>query len=168
MFSALGPPLFTAATVAAGDQAIKAWVTGALGPGSGRQTLEVCGPLVVLDYVENRGAAFGVLQGSGTALAVVAFAVLGGLIWFCLRQPAGARAGGIPVGLIMGGAIGNLVDRLRLGYVVDFVAIGWWPRFNLADAAITIGIVWLAVQSLWGAGLVAGGSAEGDRSAVDG
>lgn len=152
------------------DQAAKAWVTAALGPGAGRQVIEVLGADVVLDYVENRGAAFGVLQGAGAVLVVLAVAVLGGLVWFCLRQPPGAWWGTGGVGLIMGGALGNLVDRVRLGYVVDFVAIGWWPRFNLADSAITIGIICLAIQSLW-AGEVrggAGGALRGEGAGRDG
>lgn len=174
--AALGPPCVVAAAVAALDQGTKAWVTAALGPEAGRRVVELLGTLVVFDYVENRGAAFGVLQGAGALLAVLAVAVLGGLVWFCLRQPPGAWWAMVGIGLVMGGAVGNLVDRVRLGYVVDFVAVGWWPRFNLADGAITVGVVCLAIQSLWGDGmdqradgaLRGEGGAGRDRPVVDG
>jgi signal peptidase II len=54
----------------------------------------------------------------------------------------------VSIGLIEGGALGNVIDRLRLGYVVDFIQVGWWPVFNLADSAISVGAVMLAVYLL--------------------
>lgn len=95
-------------------------------------------------YVRNRGAAFGSLAGYGGLLTVVA------LVLVAIALTAYARVDGpsswlkVGLGLLVGGAIGNVIDRVTYGYVVDFVAVGGWPRFNLADSAITVGVLLLA------------------------
>lgn len=130
------------------DQLSKAWIARALGPASDDHDRSLIGSAIRLVYVENRGAAFGLWQGRGGALTVLAVVVLAGVVWYGLR--AGGRSGwlAVGVGLIAGGAIGNLLDRVRLGYVVDFVAVGWWPRFNVADSAISLGVVCVLVHAL--------------------
>lgn len=144
-------PLLVAIVVTALDQGTKVLVVGALGPGQPRHRSEVVPGLIDLHYVENRGAAFGILRGAGDLLAFLALAVLVFLVVAYRRIASSSPLGAVGIGLIGGGAIGNLLDRLRLGYVVDFVAIGPWPNFNLADSAITVGVLLLA-----GAMLVAG------------
>ncbi len=109
---------------------------------------------MALEYTQNRGAAFGLFTGLAPVLALASIAVLVVLILHYSRQLQPSLWQTIGVGLIAGGAIGNLVDRVRLGYVVDFVSIGPWPNFNVADAAISIGVVifiwgWLGSEATW-------------------
>jgi signal peptidase II len=106
--------------------------------------------------VENRGISFGLFQGEGSTgvwvIAAFALAVSGGLgIWMSRvtrRWPA------LALGLIIGGALGNVIDRLRLGWVIDFidfhVSTWHWPAFNGADAAITVGVAMLLIDGLFG------------------
>jgi signal peptidase II len=118
---------------------------------------EVVPGLVSLIHGRNPGVAFGVLSGAplpyqdlllaGLGLAVLALLLRG---W---RSIAGSSAlAQWALALIVGGALGNLVDRIRLGYVTDFVHLYWrqhdWPDFNVGDSAITVGIVLIAIDSL--------------------
>ncbi|MCQ2410311.1 MAG: signal peptidase II [Elusimicrobiaceae bacterium] len=108
------------------------------------QTFLVDGPVVVwpffhLHYVENTGAAFGMMQGGNLLLIFVMLGIIGYLLhsWkeIC-AQGVWAKWGSV---LILAGALGNLYDRIRLGYVVDFLDFLVWPVFNVADTAITLG-----------------------------
>jgi signal peptidase II len=142
-------PHTTAVAVAVGivvaDQATKAIVLRLLAP-SGK--LELIGRALAIEYVENRGAAFGVLGSLGPLVTVLAALVLATLLVYYHRAVTKSPWLVWAVGLIDGGAIGNLSDRLWLGHVVDFVTVGPWPTFNLADAAITVGVALLAVHFL--------------------
>jgi signal peptidase II len=133
----------TAAIVAGVDQLSKAVIVAAIGPGSTDSRIAVSGGWLALEYAENRGAAFGLLPGLAPVLAGVSAAILIGIIVHLFRTPSPTLLATISVGAIVGGALGNLSDRVRLGYVVDFVAVGPWPNFNVADSAITIGILGL-------------------------
>ncbi len=126
------------------DQFAKLAVVAALGPGRARHDVDLLGSLLRFEYVENRGAAFGVLRGQSALLLWFALGVLAGLVLFYRRLVTASPAVALGVGLVGGGAVGNLIDRIRFGYVVDFVAVGPWPRFNVADSAITIGVAILA------------------------
>ena len=140
-------PAFTigiTAIVVALDQLAKAEIVAALGPGRERHAIELVGSWLRFEYVENRGAAFGVLRNQSALLSVFAVGVLVGMVLFYRRLMAASPWVALGVGFVAGGAIGNLIDRARLGYVVDFVAVGPWPRFNVADSAITIGVAVLA------------------------
>jgi signal peptidase II len=87
----------------------------------------------------NRGVAFGALEGSGTIVGVlIALALV--LLLFYFAANAGRAWLWLPVGLLLGGALGNLADRVRIGAVVDFIDPVAWPAFNLADAAIVVGV----------------------------
>jgi signal peptidase II len=126
------------ALVLAADQAAKAAVEAHLVPG---QYEEVLGPLE-LTLSHNRGVAFGLAGGAGIGLVLVtavALAVIGFLFSRNPRRPWMWLA----VGLVAGGALGNLVDRIRAGAVTDFIAVGSWPPFNLADVSITLGVLLL-------------------------
>jgi len=106
-----------------------------------------------LTYVQNRGGAFGIMQGSGIGLVAVGFIVAGAIIVSALRGPSRPEALiAIGMALPLGGTIGNMIDRLRLGYVVDFfdVYVGshHWPVFNVADSAICIGVGLIALWIL--------------------
>jgi signal peptidase II len=92
-----------------------------------------------MTYVRNEGVAFGALSGGGAVLVVVISLALAGLIgYFALNT--GVPLLWLPVGLILGGALGNLADRAREGAVIDFIDPIAWPAFNLADAAIVVGV----------------------------
>jgi signal peptidase II len=120
------------------DQAAKAAVEAHLVPG---QYEEVLGPLE-LTLSHNRGVAFGLAGGAGVKLVLttaIALAVIGYLFARNPQRPGMWAA----VGLLAGGAIGNLADRIRADAVTDFVAVGSWPPFNLADVSITLGVLLL-------------------------
>ena len=132
------------AVVVAGDQAVKAVVEAQLVLG---EEVDGLGPIgITLSH--NRGVAFGLAGGAGIGLVlltVVALAVIG---WLFARDPA-RRGMWIAVGLLSGGALGNLIDRLASGAVTDYIEIGPWPPFNLADVAITTGVllmVWIYLR----------------------
>lgn len=126
--------------VVALDQVTKAVVEANLVPG---EQVDLLGPLS-LTLSHNRGVAFGLAGGGGgalVALTLLALVVVGVLF---ARNPT--RPGiWVAMGLLAGGAVGNLVDRVRQGEVTDFVSVGAWPAFNLADAAITVGVVLLVL-----------------------
>lgn len=97
--------------------------------------------LVGFEYARNSGAAFGLFQGNPQILAAISVLVAFGFCWLIFAE---IRARSLRIacsGLIVGGAIGNLIERVRHGYVTDFLAAGSFPRFNLADSAITVGVV---------------------------
>ena len=122
------------------DQLIKYIVESRIDPG---ERVDVLGPLqLTLTY--NDGIAFGIASGTGPLVLVLGLLALGALGLFVASAPPGwptALAGG----LILGGALGNLIDRLTRGEVVDFVNLPFWPAFNLADVGITLGVLALAV-----------------------
>jgi signal peptidase II len=107
----------------------------------------VLGDLVVLWHVQNRGAAFSLFQDAALLFYVVTVAAFG-LIAYFHRALAGRGPWlQLVLGVVLGGTLGNLIDRLRLGYVTDFVSVGIgdlrWPTFNVADASIVVGILTL-------------------------
>lgn len=122
------------------DQGTKALIRSSIAPGEQR---EVLGPLSFVD-VHNRGVAFGFLGGGGALVLVVTFAALALLLLYFARH-AERPLLWLPTGLVLGGALGNLVDRLRQGYVTDFIHVPHWPAFNVADICITGGVVALVV-----------------------
>jgi signal peptidase II len=118
------------------DQGVKQLITSSLDRGEARDL--VLG--IKLVNVRNTGVAFGQLQNGGMVVSVcIAVAVLALLVYF--TRHAGRPLIWLPTGMLLGGALGNIVDRIREGAVVDFVKLPYWPAFNVADAAITLGIV---------------------------
>jgi signal peptidase II len=134
----------TALAVLAADQLTKALIVATLDVG---ERAPMIGELVVLWHVQNRGAAFSLFQDAALLFYVVTLAAFGMIAYF--HRALAGRSGWLQLllGLILGGTLGNLVDRLRLGYVTDFVSVGIgdlrWPSFNVADASIVIGILTL-------------------------
>jgi signal peptidase II len=99
-------------------------------------------PGVELVHVRNRGIAFGLLDGGGTLLTVLTLAALGALLlYFALHATRPLLW--LPTGLLLGGALGNMIDRAREGAVTDFIDLPLWPAFNVADVAITVGVLTL-------------------------
>lgn len=92
-----------------------------------------------LRYLENRGAAFGILQDQRTFFIVMTVLIVGGIFLFFIKTPQLNPLLMLSLSLIAGGAIGNFIDRLFLGYVVDFLDFQIWPVFNIADMAIVGG-----------------------------
>jgi signal peptidase II len=104
--------------------------------------------VVYLTYVQNTHGAFGLFGSHPLLLAAFASAVLiGFFLWYRSTGSAGMTTH-IAFGLILGGAIGNIADRMRLSYVVDFIDFRWWPVFNVADSAISIGVILLLIRML--------------------
>ncbi len=126
------------------DQITKAVIVAWIGPESSERRIDLIGSWLAFEYVQNTGAAFGMLKGRTWLLSVLALLVATGFVALFWKHLPHDRLLRFSVALVIGGAIGNLADRVRLGYVVDFVAVGAWPRFNVADSAITIGLVLLA------------------------
>ena len=125
------------------DQSAKALVEAHLVPG---EHVDVLGPLG-LTFTHNSGVAFGLASGGGTALVVLTVAALLFVGLLFARNPT--RPGmWVAVGLLAGGAFGNLADRVRADAVTDYVDFLSWPPFNLADVAITLGVVVLALSYL--------------------
>jgi signal peptidase II len=136
-----------ALAVVAIDQATKAWSLAALPPGGVRGLLP---GLLQLRLVANTGAAFSLLSDSTVALAVVSLLVsLLLAAWIQLRPPGG-RWLALAAGLLLGGAVGNGIDRWRLGWVVDFLELVpvRFPVFNIADVAINAAVVCLLIDQL--------------------
>lgn len=131
-----------AALVVVGDQFSKSWIRSNLAPG---QVIPQRG-FFFLTHIHNTGAVFGLFRDHSFSLTIVAF--VGIVILFvyafyvCRRFPLlNNGLSKAALGSILGGAVGNLIDRLRFGYVTDFIGVGIWPPFNVADASITVGAV---------------------------
>jgi signal peptidase II len=127
--------LVAAGTVAA-DQAAKAVVRSTIERGDAVDL--ILG--IQLVNVRNRGIAFGLLADGGVLLVVFAVAALAALLVFFARHRDRPLVW-LPTGLLIGGATGNLIDRARQGAVTDFIDLAWWPAFNVADIAITFGVL---------------------------
>jgi len=106
------------------------------------QSIPLINGVLHLTYIQNTGAGFGIFKGGNTILIFVSLIIIGVLLYYFDRIILD-KAIHIPIALVLGGAIGNLVDRVILGYVVDFVDFRIWPAFNVADSAITLGALWL-------------------------
>jgi signal peptidase II len=131
--------------IVAADQASKAWILGRLGPNGDSNEIKVIPGFLRFIYVENTGAAFGMFQGKSPILTSLAMLVIVFLIVYFRHAIAQSLWLSIALGLQLGGALGNVVDRFRHGFVVDFVNVPKWPTFNLADSAITIGVIMLGL-----------------------
>ena len=99
-------------------------------------------------FITNTGAAFGMFPQLGGAFMVIAIVVIASIVTFYRHLPTANIWVRISLGLQLGGALGNLLDRITRGYVVDFVDIGFWPIFNMADLSIVLGVTLLAYH-LW-------------------
>jgi len=125
------------------DQAAKAAVEANLIPG---EKVEVLGPLS-LTLAHNRGVAFGLADGGGAALVALTVLALLFVVALFASNP-GRPWMWVAIGLLAGGALGNLADRVRAGEVTDFIDVLSWPPFNLADVAITLGVAAMALSYL--------------------
>lgn len=137
------------------DQSSKAWAVRALRAGDDRTIIS---GFLDFIYTENPGIAFGQMQGSGSFgrwfFVVLAIAAAAAVLLYFLRTPRSDDRILGACALLLAGIAGNLTDRVRLGYVIDFIAVhagSWhWPTFNVADASITIGALLLAYDLVFG------------------
>ena len=135
------PAMLAAALVLAADQATKLIVTHY----RYRLPYRVVGGLRI-EYPQNTGVSFSLFPGQTTVLIVIVGLVTAAVLVGLLLTP---RRYALPLGLVLGGSLGNWVDRVRLGYVVDFVTAPHWPTFNVADAALVAGMAVLALVVFW-------------------
>jgi signal peptidase II len=161
------------------DQATKLWVDAsfdvasrAIPAGQPGGPTEVIGDLLRIAKTYNDGAIFGLFEAVAPIMAALSLLVIGGITWFEWRH--GAAAGTlvtVGLGLLLGGAIGNLIDRVRIGQVIDFVDMGAgdarWYAWNISDAAVFVGILVLFAAALLGDRAARRGSTAGRSGAGD-
>ena len=144
--------LVCALLVLVADQATKYLVASNLPLGGTWSPLTGPLPLFQIVHAYNTGAAFGLFKNFGVVFMVVAFVVIGAILFYARRLPASQQLIGTALGLVLGGSLGNLIDRLRLGQVLDFIDIGIgttrWYTSNLADASIVLGVILLGLAML--------------------
>ena len=132
----VGLAALVAAAVVVVDQVTKAIVRSEIKPG---ERVDV---VLFLDLVHTRntGVAFSMFSGGGPIVVISAVVALGALVAFFATH-LHRRLVWLPTGLLIGGAAGNLIDRLRLGAVTDFIKLPHWPAFNVADICVTLGVI---------------------------
>jgi len=152
--TAMGRPLWVpfiaiVAAILVADQATKAWITSEL---SGGRSISFLGGALRLIYSENNGAVFGLFRGQVGLFALLSLGVIAVLVGLHARSGRNPYMT-LTLGLLLGGAIGNAFDRIRLGYVVDFVDGGSgslrFYTFNVGDACISLAIILLVILAIW-------------------
>jgi signal peptidase II len=131
-----------AVAAAAADQLTKAIVSSQLARGD---SVEILGPFSI-HHVRNTGIAFGLFADATSIVIILTACAIAALVIFFGRSARRHPLLPVAVGLVLGGSVSNLVDRLRLGHVTDFLDLDYWPAFNLADTFIVVG-VWLLFLS---------------------
>ena len=135
------------------DQLTKSWVRANLDLGAVWMPWEWLSPYARIVHWYNTGVAFGMFQGHGYLFTILAIIVVGIIIYIYPQVPSEDWSLRLAMGLQLGGAIGNLVDRLTVGHVTDFISVGTFPVFNIADSSISVGVgvlllgVWLQEKS---------------------
>jgi len=136
-----------AGVVAVADHLTKLWAIHRLKPPG--KPIVVIPDFFDLTYAQNTGSAFGMFRGFGGMLTLIGVGALIFVAWLLHRHPRARKRSVVALGLILGGAIGNVTDRMLRGYVVDF--IDWhigdkhWPAFNVADAALVAGVIMILI-----------------------
>ncbi len=135
------------------DQAAKSWVISNLAPYESYQPIPALAPFFQLTRSSNTGAAFGILPMAGDVFLVVALLIIAGLLWHFRSVAADARLESVATGLVIGGAVGNIADRIQHGHVIDFIHYQI-PNLisnvsNLADHAIVLGVLLIIAASFW-------------------
>ena len=155
----------TAGAVIVADQVAKALV---------RQTLDVGESVPVIDgvlwftHVQNIGGAFGVFRGGRWAFVALAVAVLMAIWWTVRQGRADRTVVMLGLALVVGGTVGNAIDRVVAGTVTDFVDLGWFPVFNIADAALDVGVALIVIWLLFGHEAAASSASADDEGAGQG
>ena len=143
-------PLLVALCVVLLDQASKEWIRSAF---SLHESVELVPGFFHLTYIRNTGAAWGMFSGQNLTLSLLAIVMLCALVLFRRKLLPPGLLHRVALGLLCGGIVGNLFDRLRLDYVTDYLDFFWrewhWPAFNIADSAIVVGAIGLALSTLF-------------------
>ncbi len=137
-------PIIVAAIAVVLDQITKALVIGAFDAPGASGSKVIIPHVLEFRHDINTGAAFSLFQGRSTTLLLIGLIVIGVLIFYYRALPQGKRVLQIAVGAVLGGAVGNIIDRVRLGHVTDWIHITHYPTFNIADSCITLGMFTLA------------------------
>ena len=135
------------------DQLAKAWVLSNLEVYESIQPIQALAPFFQVTRSSNTGAAFGILPMAGDVFIVVALVIITGMLWYFRSVPAHARLVPLAIGLVIGGAAGNIIDRVQYGHVIDFIHYQI-PNLisnvsNVADHAIVAGVLLVIGESLW-------------------
>jgi len=143
-------PLVISSIILISDQITKLWIVQLLGPEPVVKFQPLIGDWFRLVYSHNNGIAFNLFQGASPIFILTSILISGFILYgYIFHLPNQSLIVQISIGLILGGAFGNTVDRIRVGYVIDFIQVGWWPVFNVADSAITTGAVLLAIYLIF-------------------
>ncbi len=127
------------------DQLSKLWIIKKFQPGEGFYIID---KIISITYVQNKGAAFGIMQGKQWFFIGAAILVIALISYYNLHYKPNKYMQYLS-GLIAGGAVGNLIDRMLYNSVVDFISVGWWPVFNIADIGIVCGSIGLFIYLLF-------------------
>lgn len=138
-----------AGTVILLDQLTKSWVRTHLALGQTWMPWEPLAPYARIVHWQNSGAAFGMFQNAGGLFAILAVLVAAMIIYYFPRLGPQDWAVRLAMSLQLGGALGNLIDRLQHGYVTDFISVSTFPIWNIADASITCGVIVLILDVVW-------------------
>jgi len=146
--------LVTAASVLLADQISKYLVVTQLEIGQSWNITPWLAPVFSITHVSNTGVAFGLLQGLNDILVGVGIIAIIAIAVYSHRLPQGQWLTRVALGLALGGAIGNLIDRVRQGHVADFIDVNFWPFrdfpvFNVADSSILVGVTILVALLIW-------------------
>lgn len=146
--------LLVAGVIIVLDQWTKGWVRLNIPKNTYTIPIPSLGEYFVFHHVDNYGAAFGILQNQGNLFIVIAAVVAVAILIYVRYLPLDQWFVRILLGMQMGGALGNVIDRIQQGYVTDFIRMGipdvyYWPNYNIADSSIVTGVIALAVYILW-------------------
>jgi signal peptidase II len=130
------------------DQVSKTLVRQNLGLGETWMPISWLAPFFRFIYWKNTGAAFGIFQNGNTILKVLSSIIAVVVVIYSQQVPASQKLVRISMGLMLGGAIGNLIDRFTQGYVTDFISVGSFPVFNVADSCVTVGVGLLVLATI--------------------
>jgi signal peptidase II len=132
------------------DRVTKLWALGSL---KNVDNITIIKNYFAFEYLENRGAAFGILQNKLWLLAIVTMLVIGGMIFYLVKYKPNSKILRVAMAMIISGAIGNLIDRIYYKYVVDFILVHYkdiyyFPTFNVADILVSVGTFFLIISIL--------------------
>lgn len=142
--------LIVAGVIIVADQMTKNWVRATIPEYTAMIPVPALGEYLVFEHVRNYGAAFGIFQQQSLLFVAIAIVVAIAILVYVKYLPIDQRFVRLLLGLQLGGAVGNLIDRLQQGYVTDFIKMGipqvyYWPNYNIADSSIVIGVIGLGI-----------------------
>lgn len=144
--------LLVVPTVVALDQITKYLVISRLGLYESWTPIPALAKVLEIHYITNTGVAFGLFQKGGILFKLLPILISGVIFYYYTTLPPGQWLVRLALGLQMSGALGNLIDRVRIGHVIDFIHVPYWPVFNVADSAVTVGtslLVLLLLREEW-------------------